>query len=195
MHDMMTQAAERTAALTAKARENQLELPTPCSEFNVKALISHLEWVADLFTSLAAKGPMAEQREYAGDFPERVRRMLAAWEPRHAWEGDSPAMGLPMPAVATMALFDLVVHGWDLARATGAPFRADPEAVKVLLEFAEQMAPMGRQQGIFAEPVSVGRDATEFDRLLGLVGRDPVWASDQKADKGNSRPSARSRPS
>ncbi|MGR6918748.1 TIGR03086 family metal-binding protein [[Actinomadura] parvosata] len=175
MYDMMTQAAERTALLTTGVREDQLALPTPCSDFDVKGLINHLEWIAQLFTSLAAKGPMVEQREYAGDFPERVRRMLAAWESPQAWEGESPAMGLPMRAVAMMALFDLVVHGWDLAKATGAPFQAEPEAVKVLLAFAEQMAPMGRQQGIFAEPVAVGQGATEFDRLLALAGRDPAW--------------------
>jgi uncharacterized protein (TIGR03086 family) len=175
MHDMMTHAAERTMILTTMVREDQLGLRTPCSEFDVKALINHLEWVADLFTSLAAKGPMVEQRPYAGDFPERVRRMLAAWERPEAWEGDSPSMGLPMRAVATMALFDLVVHGWDLAKATGASFDAGPEAVKLLMAFAEQMAPMGRQQGIFTEPVELGPDATEFDRLLALVGRDPAW--------------------
>ncbi len=174
---MMTQAADRTANLITTVREDQLDLPTPCSQFDVKGLINHLEWVADLFASLAAKGPMVEQREYAGDFPERVRRMLAAWESPQAWEGESPGMGLPMPTVAMMALFDLVVHGWDLSRAIGAPFQVEPEVVKTLLAFAEQMAPMGRQQGIFAEPVPVGPDATEFDRLLGLVGRDPGWSA------------------
>ncbi|MFB4280416.1 TIGR03086 family metal-binding protein [Nonomuraea sp. MTCD27] len=176
MHDMMTQAAGRTGALAAGVRDDQLGLPTPCSEFDVRALINHLEWVADLFASLAGKGPMVQQREYAGDFPERARRMLAAWEPPEAWEGESPAMGLPMRTVATMALFDLVVHGWDLARATGAPFDAEPETVKALLGFAEHMAPMGRQQGIFADQVTVGRDATDLDRLLALTGRDPEWA-------------------
>ncbi|MEV0379298.1 TIGR03086 family metal-binding protein [Nonomuraea sp. NPDC050643] len=181
MHDMMTQAAGRTAAVVAGVREEQFGLRTPCAEFDVKALINHLEWVADLFASLAAKGPMVEQREYAGDFPERVRRMLAAWEPEQAWEGESPGMGLPMRAVATMALFDLVVHGWDLARATGAPFQAEPETVKALLGFAAQMTPTGRQRGIFAEAVAVGPGATELDRLLAMAGRDPEWAPDRSA--------------
>jgi uncharacterized protein (TIGR03086 family) len=175
MMPLMTHATERTAGLVRAIRQEQLGLPTPCAKFDVKDLINHLEWLAEMFESLARKGPRTEQGAYAGDFPERAERMLAAWSRPEAWEGISPAMGLPMPALAHMYLVDIVVHGWDLARATGQEYEPDPEAVSRALHFTDQMVEMGRQRGAFGPPVPVPVDAPPFDRLLGVIGRDPSW--------------------
>ncbi|WP_345559130.1 TIGR03086 family metal-binding protein [Nonomuraea rosea] len=175
MMPLMTHATERTAGLVRAVRQEQLGLPTPCAKFDVKDLLNHLEWVAEMFESLARKGPRTEQGAYAGDFPERAERMLAAWSRPEAWEGTSPAMGLPMPALAHMYLVDMVVHGWDLARATGQEYEPDPEAVSRALHFTGQMVEMGRQRGAFGPPVPVPADAPPFDRLLGIIGRDPSW--------------------
>lgn len=172
---LMTRAAERTSGLVGAVRHEQFGSPTPCAKFDVKDLINHLEWVAALFESLGRKGPLVEQGPYAGDFPERAERMLAAWSRREAWEGISPGMGLPMTTLAHMYLVDMVVHGWDLARATGQQYEPEPEAVSRALDFTEQMVEMGRQRGVFGPPVAVPDDAPKFDRLLGLIGRDPAW--------------------
>ncbi|MFI7706494.1 TIGR03086 family metal-binding protein [Nonomuraea sp. NPDC049480] len=171
----MTRATERTAGMVRAVREEQLESSTPCEKFDVKGLINHLEWVAEMFESLGRKGEPVEQGPYAGDFPERAERMLAAWSRPEAWEGTSPAMGLPMTALAHMWLVDMVVHGWDLARATGQEYEPDPDAVARALRFTDQMVEMGRQRGAFGPPVSVPDNAPPFDRLLGTVGRDPAW--------------------
>ncbi|MEU7742471.1 TIGR03086 family metal-binding protein [Nonomuraea sp. NPDC049158] len=175
MMPLMTRATERTSGLVGAVREDQLGSPTPCAKFDVKELINHLEWVAQMFESLAHKGPRLEQGPYAGDFPERAERTLAAWSRREAWEGTSPDMGLPMTALAHMYLIDLVVHGWDLARATGQQYSPEPEAVSRAVEFTDRMVEMGRQRGVFGPPVAVPDDAPAFDRLLGLIGRDPTW--------------------
>jgi uncharacterized protein (TIGR03086 family) len=143
MMPLMRRAAERTAGLVRATGEEQLELPTPCEKFTVRDLINHLEWVADLFTSSARHGERVEQGPYAGDFPERVERTLAAWERPEAWEGVSPAMGLPMPVLARMFLVDMVTHGWDLARATGRAYEPGPEEVAEALAFTEQMVEPG----------------------------------------------------
>ncbi len=172
---LMRRATERTAGLVRTVRQEQLGLPTPCAKFDVKDLINHLEWVAELFESLARKGPMTEQRSYAGDFPERAEGTLAAWSRPEAWEGTSPAMGMPMTALGHMYLVDMVVHGWDLARATGQGYEPDPEAVARVLHFTDQMVETGRQRGVFGPPVAVPDDAPLFDRLLGVIGRDPAW--------------------
>ncbi|MEU8104343.1 TIGR03086 family metal-binding protein [Nonomuraea muscovyensis] len=175
MMPLMTRASERTAGLVRAVRREQFGSATPCAKFDVKDLVNHLEWVAELFESLGRGGPSVEQGPYAGDFPERTERTLAAWSRPEAWEGTSPAMGLPMTALAHMYLVDMVVHGWDLARATGQEYEPDPEVVSRALHFTEQMAEMGRQRGAFGPPVAVPDDAPPFDRLLGLIGRDPAW--------------------
>ncbi|MER6001440.1 TIGR03086 family metal-binding protein [Nonomuraea angiospora] len=175
MMPLMTRATERTAGLVRAVRPEQFGSSTPCAKFDVKDLINHLEWVADLFESLGRQGERIEQEPYAGDFPERAERTLAAWSRPEAWEGTSPAMGLPMTTLAHMYLVDMVVHGWDLARATGQDYEPDAETVSRALHFTDQMAEMGRQRGAFGPPVDVPDSAPQFDRLLGIIGRDPAW--------------------
>jgi uncharacterized protein (TIGR03086 family) len=176
MMPLMTRASERTSGLVIAIRPEQFGAPTPCAKFDVKDLINHLEWVAEMFESLGRKGPRVEQGPYAGDFPDRARRMLTAWSRPEAWEGISPGMGLPMTTLANMYLVDMVVHGWDLARATGQQYEPEPEAVSRALDFTAQMVEMGRQRGVFGPPVAVSDDAPPFDRLLGIIGRDPAWS-------------------
>ncbi|MGC5010909.1 TIGR03086 family metal-binding protein [Streptosporangium sp. DT93] len=175
MMPLMTRATERTSDVVRAVRREQLGAPTPCAAFDVEGLINHLEWVAELFESLGRGGPRVEQAPYAGDFPERAERTLAVWSRSEAWEGTSPAMDMPMTTLAHMYLVDLVVHGWDLARATGLPYEPEPEAVARALDFTGRMVEMGRRRGVFGPPVAVPDDAPDLDRLLGLIGRDPAW--------------------
>ncbi|MEV0149839.1 MULTISPECIES: TIGR03086 family metal-binding protein [unclassified Nonomuraea] len=172
---LMERAAGRTADLVESLGEEQLTLPTPCAEFDVRGVIAHLEWGASLFESLASGGPMIPQGEYTGDFRARAERMLAVWRRPEAWEGVSAGMGLPMTTLAAMSLCDLVVHGWDLAVATGRPYEVDEEEAERLLAFVADMAPMGRKMGAFGEPVEVPADASTLERALGELGRDPSW--------------------
>jgi uncharacterized protein (TIGR03086 family) len=175
MMPLMTRATERTSGVVRGVRREQFGGSTPCAEFDVRDLINHLEWVADLFESLGRGGSMTEQGPYAGDFPERAERTLAAWSRPEAWAGTSPGMGLPMATLGQMYLVDLVVHGWELARATGQPYEPEPGAVARALDFTGQMAEMARRQGAFGPPVAVPDGAPALDRLLGVTGRDPAW--------------------
>jgi uncharacterized protein (TIGR03086 family) len=175
MMPLMTRATERTASLVRAVRQEQFDSPTPCAEFDVKDLINHLEWVAVLFESLGRKGPRVEREPYAGDFPEKAERTLAVWSSPEAWEGTSPGMGLPMTTLAHMYLVDMIVHGWDLAAATGQAYEPEPEAVSRALDFTGRMVEMGRRRGAFGPEVPVPDDAPRFDRLLGVIGRDPAW--------------------
>ncbi|GAA3691520.1 TIGR03086 family metal-binding protein [Nonomuraea antimicrobica] len=174
---MLRDATGRTSALVESLGEDEFGLPTPCSEYDVRALVNHLEWGATLFESVAGDGPFVPQKEeFTGDFRERAERMLAAWERPEAWEGASEAMGgMPKPVVANLALTDFAAHGWDLARATGRSYEVEEDTARAMLAFATQMAPMGRERGAFGEEVAVPGDAPAFDRFLGVIGRDPAW--------------------
>jgi uncharacterized protein (TIGR03086 family) len=84
-------------------------------------------------------------------------------------------------AVVAMALGEYVVHGWDLATATGRPWQPSARACEVSLEFfAGTVAPEYRSAdgagGMFGPVVEVSPDASPLQRLLGFAGRDPQWA-------------------
>jgi len=77
-----------------------------------------------------------------------------------------------------VALNEVLVHGWDVAVATGQPYRPDDASAHACLRFAHDFAaasPEGRNS-IYGPVVPVPDDAPVFDRLLGLTGRDPSWA-------------------
>jgi uncharacterized protein (TIGR03086 family) len=88
--------------------------------------------------------------------------------------------GVRMPAAAmgVVAANEVLVHGWDLAAATGQPYDADPVVTQACLEFGEGFAvgaPEARDQ-MYGPVVPVPADAPVLDRLLGQTGRDPSWA-------------------
>ena len=176
-----------TAAATARPvvdgiDEKHFGDPTPCAEYDVKDLLNHLFLVVTNFQALASGAeadfsatPDRLTGDWRGEFGAETERLVVAWSAPGAMEGVAAGMGLPQPIVARMALLDLTLHAWDLARATGQDFAPAPEVVDTLLGFLATMAPMARQNGVLGEPVDVGEGASDFERLLGRSGRDPRW--------------------
>jgi uncharacterized protein (TIGR03086 family) len=76
-------------------------------------------------------------------------------------------------AIGMIVTGDVLVHQWDLARATGGDERLDPEAVHRLFDGMEAMDESMRSSGHFGPRVDVPADASEQDRLLAFTGRDP----------------------
>jgi uncharacterized protein (TIGR03086 family) len=79
--------------------------------------------------------------------------------------------------MAVVTLNEVLVHGWDLAVATGQEYRPDQAGAQRCLAFAidfEKGAPEARN-GIYGPVVPVSAGAPAFDRLLGQTGRDPGW--------------------
>jgi uncharacterized protein (TIGR03086 family) len=85
---------------------------------------------------------------------------------------------MPASVMAAVALDELVVHGWDLAVATGQEYRGDEESARRSLEFAGSVGddPEARA-GLYGPAVPVPDDAPVLDRLLGATGRDPAWTA------------------
>jgi len=86
-------------------------------------------------------------------------------------------MGAPMPAadVAALNIAEMVLHGWDLAAATGQAYTVSEPAAAAAMRAAEANADLFRQYKGFADPVDVPPAASGLDRLLALSGRDPAW--------------------
>ncbi|RZS30497.1 uncharacterized protein (TIGR03086 family) [Herbihabitans rhizosphaerae] len=102
---------------------------------------------------------------------------MPAWREPAAWEGESEAGGVRLPAemLAGVALQELTVHGWDLARATGQPFTPDALTVEVLHSAVAPFVTGEDVPGLFKAPVPVADDAPLLDRTIALTGRDPNW--------------------
>ena len=87
---------------------------------------------------------------------------------------------MPSEVAGAVALDELVVHGWDVARAIGRPYSVEPELLEAVHAFVAPLAepdpPMPRE-GLFGPPVAVPADAPLLDRVIGLTGRDPAWSA------------------
>jgi uncharacterized protein (TIGR03086 family) len=79
--------------------------------------------------------------------------------------------------MGVIATDEVLVHGWDLAVATGQSYRPDPAVVQRCLDFVSELAARGQavRDGMFGPAVPVPDDAPVLDRLLGATGRDPGW--------------------
>lgn len=90
------------------------------------------------------------------------------------------AGGVTMPAeqMGVVAFDELVLHGWDLARATGQSFSCDSASTAAVLAFTKASAQpeeADNREGLFGPVVDVPEDAPALDRALGFAGPDPTW--------------------
>ena len=69
--------------------------------------------------------------------------------------------------------FDLVVHGWDLARATGQAMTIEPDEIARIRAQVDGLGDALRSPGVCKQPVEIPDDVSEQDELLALLGRDP----------------------
>ncbi|GAA2625568.1 MULTISPECIES: TIGR03086 family metal-binding protein [Streptomyces] len=182
--------ARIVARLAAAVPEARLTGRTPCPAYTVGDLLSHLAGLSVAFRDAARKdlgattdtapGPEvpALPDRWREELPRLFGELAEAWQDPDAWTGMTRAGGVDLPgAVAgAVAADELVVHGWDLARATGQEYVPDPAALQAsyafLLEAAQDES---RGGGIFGAVVPVPDDAPLLDRAVGLSGRDPAW--------------------
>jgi uncharacterized protein (TIGR03086 family) len=118
--------------------------------------------------------------DWRRQLPARLDALAAAWREPAAWAGMAEAGGVTLPAeaIGAFGLNELIMHGWDLARATGQPFTADPANTAVVTGLLSQVGPEVRAGGGFGPALEVDASAAGLDRALALAGRDPQWTSD-----------------
>jgi len=184
-------ATRMLANVVRGVRVDQMTGPTPCSKSSVGDLVDHVNGFAMAFTAAATKtplpggsqGPSADASRLGTDWrtriPERLAGLASAWHEQAAWTGMTRAGGQELPAelAAVIALDEVIIHGWDIAVATGQSFSCEPELIKATLGFVEPTVarnPDGTP-GLFGQPVPVPDDAPLLDRLLELTGREPAW--------------------
>lgn len=179
-------AARRLAGLVAAVPDDALSGTTPCEHYTVGDLLDHIAGFALAFTAAAGKTPLdgagsGDASRLAPDWRERIPRDLTvleeAWQDPDAWTGMTAAGGVDLPGevAGVVALDELVLHGWDLARATGQPAGYDGPGLEAVHGMVSHFSADGGA-GIFGPEVKVPDDAPLLVRILGLAGRDPGWA-------------------
>ncbi|MFF8681289.1 TIGR03086 family metal-binding protein [Streptomyces sp. NPDC015237] len=179
------------ARLAEGVSDARLADPTPCPDLAVRNLLGHLTGLAVAFRDAARKdlgvttdtAPESSVPDIGPGWREELAGALGelavAWRDPGAWTGMTRAGGIDLPGDVAGAVVadELVVHGWDLARATGQEYRPDPAALQAaygLLSAAAEEA--DRDAGMFGPVVAVPDDAPLLERAVGLSGRDPGWS-------------------
>ncbi len=188
-------AAREVTRLLDGVSDKQLANPTPCDDYSVAALLDHFmglslafTWAAHKTSALHTGGHASRERPSADNLdpgwrellPRRLDELADGWSNPAAWEGMTEAGGMRMPAeqIGVVALDELVLHGWDLARATGQQFNCDPASTAAILAFTLQSAQpeaAASRKGLFGPVVQVPEEAPDLDKALGYAGRDPAW--------------------
>lgn len=181
-------AAAALEAVAGAITDDQLSASTPCTDTSVRDLLAHVVGLTEAFRQAATKeavgrsvppavGPeSALPADWRSRIPAQLKALVEAWRDPAAWDGETEAGGVSAPAVvmATIALDEIVVHTWDLARATDQQPSVDSAHSTILLEFLRDTPPEGTP-GMFGPVVQVPETAPSLDRIVGLTGRDPSW--------------------
>ncbi|TNM69702.1 TIGR03086 family protein [Streptomyces sp. NP160] len=194
-------ACAETARVALAVRDDQLHAPTPCQGRDVTWLLVHLLGLSLVFTPGAvvpdddSAPPTELDPAWRALLPARLAALAEGWQDPAPYGGRLEAGGVVMdgPDAAAVALDEVVLHGWDLARATGQPYAVDDGSAAVVLAFTTAVAAPGEEwsrEGLFGPAVAVADGAPPFERALGLAGRDPGWRP-PSSSSAVSDPSAR----
>jgi uncharacterized protein (TIGR03086 family) len=183
--DQLAHVLDIAEPLVAAVRDEQWAAPTPCTDWDVRALVDHLVAGNLLFAGiLTGRTTVDDARRTAGvdrlgDQPVAAYRaaadaVVAAFaRPGVLAETFTVPFGTVPGAVALhLRITEVLVHGWDLARATGRAPAFPDDVVEQELEFtrgALAMVPADRSP--FAPPRTAGDQASAIDRLAACLGR------------------------
>jgi uncharacterized protein (TIGR03086 family) len=166
-----------------QVRDDQWSAATPCTEWDVRALVNHLvsenRWmppilegktiadVGDAFDGdLLGDDPREAWEGSAREAGESVRRLPSVEQTVHLSFGDFPA-----EEYLSQVFADLLIHGWDLARGIGANDSLDPELVEACARWFAQEEDVYRQSGVIAERPDIPDEADAQTVLLAKFGR------------------------
>ncbi|MGY1710464.1 TIGR03086 family metal-binding protein [Geodermatophilus sp. SYSU D00758] len=179
--DALAQAQRVVAGVTA----DHLSLPTPCADWDVRALLGHLlaavrraERVARgrAASSVPVVAVVDSRGRWASTFAASAGRAREAWAADDA-PADVPAPwgAVPAPAGLSGFVLEVVAHTHDLAVATSSGARLEEGLAVAALDIAERLVPPGLrgESGAFGGPVPVPADAGPYDHLAAFLGRAP----------------------
>ena len=179
--DTLAESFDHTAEVVAAVRSDQLDAPTPCTDWTLRELLSHTVGVVSSM-GLAAQGlepcnpndfPLGA--DLGVQFRTEADRTIKAWRAR-GLDGEMNVGAGPMPAAVAFGinLADTTTHSWDIARASGQDGEAPDDVARAALDFAQSFVDDNvRSFAGFGAPVAVPETATPTQQLVAFLGRRP----------------------
>lgn len=179
----------RTAKLLEGVTDDQLGGSTPCVKLTLGELIAHVGGLGLAFAAAARKDfgeltgspPGADGYllvdDWRSQYPANLAQLAQAWRQPDGWAGMTRVGGVDLPGevCAMVGLAEVVIHGWDVAVATGQPYEVDDAVANAVLTHVASFAADGPVEGLFGPAVEIDSGASVFDQALALSGRDPDW--------------------
>ena len=176
-----TEAIYAADAVIVRISADQLENPTPCDQWSVQELIAHMCGPLAAIAQMADTGQVADPTQpVVGDGPFKTwetcrRQVLTAIDRPGAtdqvgefWFGESS-----INDILDFALWDPLVHSWDLAQATQQPHHAANHLIAASRAAIEPSVQMLRDSGMIGTQVHVDADASPLESYLAMTGRNP----------------------
>jgi uncharacterized protein (TIGR03086 family) len=185
----MTSACRNTTSVLAALKDDALDTRTPCERLSLRELVAHVGGLGVAFAAAARKdlgeltdSPPGEggyqlDGDWRAQYPANLAGLAEAWRDPAAWEGMTRVGGVDLPGevCGMIALTEVVVHGWDLARSTGQSYDVSDDVAEAVLSHIASFAADGPVEGLFGPAVEISDHAPPFDRAIALSGRDPSW--------------------
>lgn len=182
---LLQRVVNETTTVVDAVSEDQLGNPSPCEGWTVRDVINHITGGATLFAISAEQGSVPDEMlgqlmggdnlgaDYQGAWAAASDRAMAAFGAPGVLEKivKLPFGEMPAGVALNIAIFDVLTHATDIARATGQTV-GDTELIETALEVGHQMiTPELRIPGVFDAEQPVAPDASAQDRLLAFAGR------------------------
>lgn len=173
--------AERFSQILRRS-DGRWQSPTPCENWTVADVVAH---VLDTQRDFLARqdldpGTLPEDASPRGRWQAHADHVIAVLQTDGVADQAFDGYFGPTTIGDTMANFygwDLAIHGWDIARATGQDDPISDAEARELMRGAEGWGPALYSEGICAPALPVSDDARDHDKLLAMLGRDPRWGS------------------
>jgi uncharacterized protein (TIGR03086 family) len=169
---------QRASAWTAEkvaGAANQLDAATPCEDWNVRTLLNHMVQTQQFFSGRAQGKDVAltpDPPNLIGDDPtgvfERARQdVINVFSEPGVIEKTGPLLGI--------AFSDVLIHGWDVARATNQDATMPDGLAAAAYETIHGRFTDEQRHGVFRPEVAIAEDAADQEKLLAYTGRDPAY--------------------
>jgi uncharacterized protein (TIGR03086 family) len=190
--DQLTLVVDATGELVAGVRDDQWDAPTPCVDWNLRELVNHFVGGNHMFAAILsgdARAPEQLEEFRRGDhlgsdpvdaYRHSGRDLLDAFSRPGVLEQTfpTPIGTVPGTVVVHLRTTELLVHGWDVARATGQTPRFPEEIAEQALQFTRARLPdVPPERSPFAPPQPVSDDVPAIDQLAACLGRDVASAT------------------
>ena len=183
--EMYAQAHATATAVIGNVTLGQLDGPTPCPDWDVRALLNHMIGFNYVLANAIAGEPPdrsgTASADFAGDDPAGAwkassEKILAGWAEPGVMDRTLDLPFGPMPAAMAIGVHfgEITQHTWDVAKATGQQPQFEDEIYAAALEFAQSVPAEMRGPGnLFGFEVAAPAGAGPADRLAAFLGRTP----------------------